>query len=59
VYVYAGQHPVRAKAFQTEALYEKQNKKYTEWIEKKFEVTYIKVSDEFSQCNFTHKEWMK
>ncbi len=45
--------------FQTEALFEKQNKKYTEWIEKKFEVTYIKVSDEFSQCNFTYKQWMK
>jgi len=45
--------------FQLEALYEKQNKKLTEWIEKKFEVTYVKVSDEFSQCNFTHKEWLK
>jgi peptidyl-prolyl cis-trans isomerase SurA len=45
--------------FQIEALYEKQNKKYTEWIEKKFEVTYIKVSEEFSQCNFTNKEWLK
>jgi len=45
--------------FQNEALYEKQSKKYSEWIEKKFEVTYIKVSEEFSQCDFTHKKWMK
>lgn len=45
--------------FQTEALYAKQEKIYTEWIEKKFEITYIKVSEEFTQCNFTYKEWMK
>lgn len=45
--------------FQTQALYAKQEKIYKEWIEKKFEITYIKVSEEFRQCNFTHKEWIK
>ena len=41
------------------ALYEKQSKKYTEWIENKFKVTYTKVSEEFKQCDFIHKQWLR
>lgn len=41
------------------ALYEKQAKKYSDWIENKFKVTYTRVSEEFKQCDFTHKQWLR
>jgi peptidyl-prolyl cis-trans isomerase SurA len=41
------------------ALYEKQSKKYSDWIENKFKVTYTRVSEEFKQCDFTHKQWLR
>jgi peptidyl-prolyl cis-trans isomerase SurA len=41
------------------ALYEKQSKKYSEWIENKFKVTYTRVSEEFKQCDFIHKQWLR
>jgi len=44
---------------QTYALYDKQSKKFDEWIEKKFEVTYVRVSEEFKQCNFRYNKWLK
>jgi peptidyl-prolyl cis-trans isomerase SurA len=44
---------------QSYTLFEKQSKKYTDWLEKKFEVTYIRVSEEFKQCDFTYKQWLK
>jgi peptidyl-prolyl cis-trans isomerase SurA len=40
-------------------LQNKQSKIYEEWIVKKIEVTYIKISDEFRTCNFSNKEWLK
>lgn len=44
---------------QTYALYEKQSKKFDDWIEKKFEITYVRVSEEFKQCNFRYNKWLK
>ncbi len=41
------------------AMYEKQSKKYIDWIEKKFEVTYIRISEEFKQCDFQYSKWMR
>jgi peptidyl-prolyl cis-trans isomerase SurA len=43
----------------TYAMYEKQSKKYSDWIEKKFEVTYIRISEEFKQCDFQYSKWMR
>ncbi|MBE0676258.1 MAG: peptidylprolyl isomerase [Bacteroidales bacterium] len=44
---------------QAYALYDKQSKKYMEWIQSKFEVTYVRVSSEFKQCNFQNDKWLK
>ncbi len=44
---------------QSFALYEKQSKRYMEWIEKKFGVTYIRVSAEFKQCDFQYSKWLR
>lgn len=41
------------------ALYEKQSRKYLDWIEKKFEVTYVRISPEFKQCDFQYSKWMR
>jgi peptidyl-prolyl cis-trans isomerase SurA len=42
------------------ALMNKRNKTYDEWIKKKIEVTYIKISDEFRSCDFLEKQgWLK
>jgi len=41
------------------ALRQKQQKIYTQWIDKKIGITYIRVSDEFKSCPFSNKGWMK
>ncbi|MCX6334621.1 MAG: peptidylprolyl isomerase [Bacteroidia bacterium] len=41
------------------ALLNKQNKTYDEWVKKKLETTYIKISDEFKSCEFLKKGWIK
>lgn len=41
------------------ALMEKRSKTYENWIKKKIEVTYIKISEEFKSCNFLSKGWLK
>lgn len=41
------------------ALVNKRTKTYEEWIKKKIESTYIKISDEFSSCEFLKKGWLK
>jgi len=42
------------------ALMQKRQKIYDEWISKKIEVTYIKISDEFKSCEFLKKGgWLK
>jgi peptidyl-prolyl cis-trans isomerase SurA len=41
------------------ALMNKQSKTYDDWIKKKIEVTYIKISDEFKSCDFLKKGWLK
>ena len=41
------------------ALMEKRSKTYQDWIKKKIEVTYIKISDEFKSCPFSNEGWMK
>jgi peptidyl-prolyl cis-trans isomerase SurA len=41
------------------ALTDKQTKTYDDWIKKKIEVTYIKISDEFKSCDFLKKGWIK
>ena len=40
-------------------LLDKKSKVYQEWIDKKIEVTYIKISDEFRTCNFSNQGWLK
>lgn len=41
------------------ALAEKYEQREREWIEKKLEVTYIKVSEEFKGCDFRYAKWLK
>jgi peptidyl-prolyl cis-trans isomerase SurA len=41
------------------ALMNKQTKTYDDWVKKKLETTYIKVSDEFKSCDFLKKGWLK
>lgn len=41
------------------ALMKERTKTYDEWIKKKIETTYIKVSEEFKSCNFLSKGWLK
>jgi peptidyl-prolyl cis-trans isomerase SurA len=43
----------------TAALMNKRTKTYDDWIRKKIEVTYIKISDEFKSCDFLSKGWLK
>jgi len=41
------------------ALMEKRSGTYQDWIKKKIEVTYIKISDEFRSCPFVTEGWLK
>jgi peptidyl-prolyl cis-trans isomerase SurA len=41
------------------ALMNKQTKTYDDWVKKKIETTYIKISDEFRSCEFLKKGWIK
>jgi peptidyl-prolyl cis-trans isomerase SurA len=41
------------------ALMNKRQKTYNEWIKKKTESTYIKISDEFKSCEFLKEGWLK
>jgi len=41
------------------ALNQKQTKTYDEWVQKKLETTYIKISDEFKSCPFLKRGWIK
>ena len=42
------------------ALMEKRQKLYEEWMKKKIERTYIKISDEYKSCGFLQEEgWLK
>jgi len=41
------------------ALLNKQTKTYDDWVKKKIETTYIKISDEFKSCEFLTKGWIK
>ncbi|MGA1977291.1 MAG: peptidylprolyl isomerase [Bacteroidales bacterium] len=41
------------------ALLQKRTKVYDDWIKKKIETTYIKVSDEFKTCDFLKNGWLK
>jgi peptidyl-prolyl cis-trans isomerase SurA len=41
------------------ALMNKRTKTYDDWLKKKIEVTYIKISDEFKSCDFLQKGWLK
>ena len=41
------------------ALMKKREDSYREWIAKKLETTYIRVSDEFKSCNFLEEGWLK
>lgn len=43
----------------TAALMNKRTKTYDDWVKKKLENTYIKVSDEFNSCEFLKKGWLK
>jgi peptidyl-prolyl cis-trans isomerase SurA len=41
------------------ALLNKQTKTYDDWVKKKLETTYIKISDEFKSCEFLKNGWIK
>jgi peptidyl-prolyl cis-trans isomerase SurA len=41
------------------ALMNKRSKTYDEWLKKKIDVTYIKISDEFKSCDFLEEGWLK
>jgi peptidyl-prolyl cis-trans isomerase SurA len=41
------------------ALAEKRQKMYDDWIKKKLEITYIKISEEYKSCEFLQKGWLK
>ncbi|MBP8960515.1 MAG: peptidylprolyl isomerase [Bacteroidales bacterium] len=41
------------------ALLEKRSKAYKEWIDKKIDETYIKISDEFKSCPFQNPKWLR
>ncbi len=41
------------------ALAEKRQKLFDEWVEKKLEVTYIRISQEFKDCDFRHSRWLR
>jgi peptidyl-prolyl cis-trans isomerase SurA len=41
------------------AILSERQKTYQEWIQKKIESTYIKISDEFSSCKFLEQGWLK
>ncbi|MCU0454741.1 MAG: peptidylprolyl isomerase [Bacteroidales bacterium] len=41
------------------ALLNKQTKTYDDWVKKKIETTYIKVSEEFKSCEFLKLGWIK
>lgn len=41
------------------ALSNKRNSIYRDWIDEKMEITYIKISDRFKECNFNNKGWLK
>lgn len=41
------------------ALMDKRTKTYDNWIKKKIEKTYIRISDEFKSCDFLKEGWLK
>ena len=41
------------------ALMKERNKKYEDWIKKKIDLTYIKISDEMNSCGFLQTGWLK
>jgi len=41
------------------AMRAEQQRTYLEWIDKKIETTYIKISDEFKSCKFLEQGWLK
>lgn len=45
--------------FYNAALMGERQDKYQEWVKKKIENTYIKVSDEFKTCKFLEEGWLK
>jgi len=41
------------------AMMAERQKSYQDWIKKKIETTYIKISDEFKSCKFLEQGWLK
>jgi peptidyl-prolyl cis-trans isomerase SurA len=41
------------------AMMNERQKSYQDWIQKKIETTYIKISDEFKSCKFLEQGWLK
>lgn len=41
------------------AMMSERQKLYSNWIKKKIETTYIKISDEFKSCKFLEEGWLK
>jgi len=47
------------QVFYNAALMNERQSSYQQWIRKKIETTYIKISDEFKSCDFLKKGWLK
>ena len=47
------------QVFYNAALMSERQSSYQEWIRKKIETTYIKISDEFKSCKFLEAGWLK
>jgi len=47
------------QALYNAALLEKRSEKFNDWINKKIEVTYIRISEEFKSCQFSNPNWLK
>ena len=45
--------------FYNAAMMSRRQETYQDWITKKFETTYIKISDEFKSCKFLEQGWLK
>lgn len=47
------------QVFYSAALMSERQSSYQQWISKKIETTYIKISDEFKSCKFLEAGWLK
>jgi peptidyl-prolyl cis-trans isomerase SurA len=42
-----------------EALIKERTKVFQDWVKNKISITYVKIGDEFKDCEFLQKGWLK